>query len=52
MFLWDAVDTSRDLRGQNVKKTSQMPIQYNRRTARTELETVLLSVAGFIFTYI
>jgi len=45
--VWDADDTSPDLEGQNVLKTSEMAIRHNRRTARTELE---FSVAGFIFT--
>jgi len=45
--VWDADDTSPDLGGQNVLKTSEMAIRHNRRTARTELE---FSVAGFIFT--
>jgi len=37
---WDAVDTSRNLRGQNVLKTFETAIQRNRRTTRTELERV------------
>jgi len=41
MFHWDAVDTSPDLRGQNVLKTFEMmAIRHNRRTTRTELERV------------
>ena len=41
MFHWDAVDTSPDLRGQNVLKTFEMmAILHNRRTTRTELERV------------
>ena len=46
MFQWD---TSFDLGGQNVLKTSEMAIRYNRQTTPAELEC---SVAGFIFTNI
>jgi len=35
---WDAVDTSPDLKSQNVLKTFEMAIRNNRRTTRTELE--------------
>jgi len=40
MFQWDAVDTSPDLAGQNVLKTSEMAIPHDRQTTRTELERV------------
>ena len=36
----DAVDTSHDLGGQNVLKTSEAAIRHNRRPTRTELESV------------
>jgi len=40
MFQWDAVDTSPDLAGQNVLKTSEMAIPHDGQTTRTELERV------------
>jgi len=40
MLQWDAVDTSPDLGGQNVLKTFEMAIRYDRRAIRTELERV------------
>jgi len=36
--VWDAVDASPKLGGQNVLKTFAMAIQHNRRPTRTELE--------------
>ena len=47
--VWDAVDTSPDLGGQNVLKTIEMAIRHNRRPTRRELE---FSVAGFILIYV
>ena len=37
MFQWDAVDTSPDLRAQNVVETFETAIRHNRRTTRTQL---------------
>jgi len=35
--VWDAVDTSPDLAGQNVVKTFEMAIQRNTRTKETKI---------------
>jgi len=40
MFQWDAVDTSPDLAGRNVLKTSEMAIPHDVLTTRTELKRV------------
>ena len=40
MFQWDAVDTSPDLAGRNVRKTFEMAIPHDGQTTRTELERV------------
>jgi len=39
--VWDAVDTSPDLGGQNALKTFEMVIRHDRRPTRTELESCL-----------
>ena len=46
--VWDAVDTSRDLWGQNVLETFEMAIRHKQRSTRTELERGF--AAGFILT--
>jgi len=38
MFQWDVVDICPDVGGQNVLRTFEMAIRYNRRPTRTELE--------------
>ena len=39
--VWDAVDTSPDLGGQNALKTFEMVIRHDRRPTRTEFESCL-----------
>jgi len=48
--VWDAVDTSPDLGGQNAVKIFEMAIRHDRRPTRTQLES-FLSLNLFSLTF-